>query len=229
MSNAALINALVENNRYASVKLNAEQISAESFKAWNDKIKALHRSAYAVYEYCENNALVTEDASVNKSPVFDALREILAFIGDVKGHKLYANDALVVAIIGYAGKRGNKDSNALADVIGEIKFENDKLARENKAPNGKEDYIASIEARIAELEGRKAELLAQPDNRIKKPTMTSLTTFRSDVERIIARAIVGQKAKSLEELDAEEAARKEARKAAAKARKAAKKNATANA
>lgn len=222
MSNTALINALVENNRFVGHKITSVQLG-DDFPVWKKKIETLHRSAYAVYAYCENNDLKTEDISVDKSPVFDALRDILAFIGDVNGHKLYANDALVLNIITYSGKRGNADSNVLADVIDSIKYENTKLARENKAPNGKEDYIASIEARIAELEEQRDTLLEQPDNRIKAPTMTSPISFRSDVERRIARAIVGQQAKSLEELDAEETARKEARKAAAKARKAAKK------
>lgn len=227
MSNTTLINALVFNNRFATAKLNAEQLSPENFTQWKNFVDALHRTAYTVYAYCENNGLKVENASVDKAPIYNALRSILDFIGEVNEHKLYANEASAIAIIGYAGKRGYENSNALKDVLDELAFENAKLNRENKAPNGKEAYIASIEARIEELEARKTELLAQPDNRIKAPTKTSATSFRLDFERYIARVIVGQQAKSLEELDAEEAARKEARKEKAKARKAAKKAAAA--
>jgi hemerythrin-like domain-containing protein len=60
--------------------------------------------------------------------------------------------------------------------------------------------------------------------RIKQPTRTTSNAFRLDVEHYLARAITGQLAKTLEELDAEDADRKAKRAAAAKARKA-KKNA----
>jgi hypothetical protein len=214
---------LVENNRYATLKVTKEQVDENSFKAWKALVEKTHRAAYSVYAYCENNNLTAENASVDKTALFDALREILAVVGDVNGHRLYANEALALNIIGYAGRRGNNDSAALKDIIDEISIKSRRLKQEQAYPNGKEEYLASLEARIAELEEQRDALLAQPDQRIKQPTMTAKETFRGDLERRIARAIAEQQAKSLEELDAEEAARKEARKASAKARKAAKK------
>ena len=80
--------------------------------------------------------------------------------------------------------------------------------------------IAKMEEEIATLVEEQATLLATVDMRHKQPTKTSDNAFRLDVEHYFARTITGQLAKTLEELDAEEQARKEARKAAAKKRKA---------
>ena len=60
-----LANALVYNNRFATQKLNAEQLSPETFAEWKNLITALHRSAYSVYAQCENNGMKAEDAIIN--------------------------------------------------------------------------------------------------------------------------------------------------------------------
>ena len=81
--------------------------------------------------------------------------------------------------------------------------------------------IANLESKLAELNEKKKSLIKNtPDVSETKPTKTSPTAFRKEVEKKFARIISGQLAKSPEELEAEELARKEARKASAKARKA---------
>ena len=88
------------------------------------------------------------------------------------------------------------------------------------------DYISNLKQNLATLEAEKETLMATADMCHKQPTKTSDNAFRLEIEHFFARVITGQLAKTLEELDAEEAARKEARKASAKARKANKANST---
>lgn len=229
VATTTLVNALVYNNRFASVKLDADQLGAEGLSQWKSIVLGLQRSAYEVGAYCENNGLKVESNTVNKTPVYDALRVILNSLGEVKGHKLYANEEAVIAIIGYACRRANLDSPELKLCLTRMSG----LRREitlAKSVNGlNPDYIKELEDDLAKAEEKKVELLATADMRIKQVTMSNASSFRLDLEHYLARVIGGQLAKSLAELDAEEAERKAKRAEKAKARKLAKKQAQVNA
>lgn len=217
-----LANCLVYNNRFATAKLNADQLGAENFANWKTLVHNLHRACYAVYCECENNGLKVEDKAVDKSAIFDSVRFILGAIGEVNEHKMYANEQVAIALIGYAGRRANKDAPQLQLVNSQIANAKKELKIAEELNGVEEGYIDGLKARLEELEGKKAELIATADMRIKQPTMTSESAFRLEVEHLFARAITNQLAKTLEELDAEEEARKAERKAKAKARKQAK-------
>lgn len=225
-----IANALVYNNRFANVRLNAEQITAENLKNWRDIVSNLHRVAYKVYEYCENNGLKADNTSVDKTAVFDALRILLNDgIGQVNEHKLYANDEIATLVIGYAGKRANKDDDAVKAISQEITNLKKAISSLDGMAGVNPEHIAELKADLAGKEEEKKALLKVEDMRIKQPTMTTFATFCLDVEHALARMISGQMAKSLEELDKEEEARRQARREKAKARKAEKKAEQANA
>lgn len=227
-TNKTLVDALVYNNRFASARVDGEQIGVENFSAYKTLVEKLHRASYSAYVVCENSGLKAESNSIDKTEIFNAIREILALIGEVNEHKLVANAEMAIAMIGYSGRRGNKDSGELQLCLSRLsnarrelsKYENIKVTDEEH----KAKVIADMKQAIANLENEKTELLKTADMRIKQPTRTNFNAFRLDVEHFLARAITGQMAKTLEELDAEEAARKAERAARAKARKA-KKNA----
>ena len=219
-----LQNVLVYNNRFANVKISAEQLSAESFAEWKTLVSNLHRAAYKVYSLCENNGLKAESSSVDKSEVFDCIRSILEVVGEVNSHKLYANAETAIAIIGYAGKRANVDAPELQLCKSRITNAKKELKLSEGLNGISADYISNLNQNLATLEAEKETLMATADMCHKQPTKTSDNAFRLEVEHFFARVITGQLAKTLEELDAEEAARKEARKASAKARKANKAN-----
>lgn len=227
-TNKALVDALVFNNRFANKSINGEQISAEGFATWKTLIDKLHRVAYTTYVVCENSGLKAESTDIDKTEIFNAIRDILAFVGTVNEHKMYANAEMAVAVIGYSGKRANKDAPALQFCISRIRNLTKEISDYEKLNVGDDEYkanrLAEMNASLEALEDEKTELLATADMRIKQPTRTTSNAFRLDVEHYLARAITGQLAKSLEELDAEDKERAEKRKAAAKARKA-KKNA----
>jgi hypothetical protein len=223
-TNKALVEALVYNNRFANKSVNGEQISAEALATWKALIDKLHRVAYKTYVICENSGLKAESTDIDKTEIFAAIREILATVGEVNSHKMYANAEMAVAVIGYSGKRANKDAPELQLCNSRISNAKKEIRLAEDMSGLNPEYIPSLKERLEALEAERTELLATADMRIKQPTRTSANAFRLDVEHYFARAITGQLAKSLEELDAEEAERKAKRAAAAKARKA-KKNA----
>lgn len=224
-STTALVDCIVDNNRFATRKLNAEQIGAENLRNWKDLINTLHKVSYVVYAECENNDLATDDPSLNLTPVFSALHAILAEFGEINGHKLFANAELATLVIGYSGKRGNLDSPALQLCNSKLGNRRRELAKFEKTNGVNPDAIKALQDEIAELEAEKADLIDSPDNRIKEPTRTTSDAFRLDVEHRLARVIAEQKAKSWEDLEAEAEARRAERRAKTKAKNKAKKDA----
>lgn len=220
MENNTIVNALVFNNRFASKSIDGEQITAENLAAWKMSIDTLHRAAYKAYVICENSGLKAESTDIDKSEIFDAIRNILATIGEVNGHKMYANAEMAVAVIGYSGKRANKDAPELQLCNSRIANAKKELRLAEDMSGLNPDYIENIKVSLAALEEKKSTLLKTADMRIKQPTRTTSNAFRLDVEHFLARAIAGQLAKTLEELDAEDKEHKAKRAAAAKARKA---------
>ena len=222
-TNSTLANCLVDNNRFANRKLTADQLGAESFRSWNDAVADLHSAAYSVYVKCENDNLAKATANLDLTPLFDKIRGILDGIGDINGHKVYPTAELATLIVGYSGKRANADSPELQLCLSKIRNRKKELAEYEKTNGVNPDSIKAMKDEIAVLEEIKEDLLAKPDNRFKKPTRTSESAFRLEIEHRFARVIANQMAKTWEELEAEDAARKADRKAKAKARKAAKK------
>lgn len=226
-TNKALVDALVFNNRFANKSVDGEQITAEGLSAWKVSVDKLHRAAYSAYVVCENSGLKAESNDIDKTEIFNAIREILATIGEVNSHKMYANAEMAVAVIGYSGKRANKDAPELQYCLSRIRNLTKEVSDYEKLNVTDEDYkatkLAEMNASLDALVEEKNELIKTADMRIKQPTRTTANAFRLDVEHFLARAITGQLAKSLEELDAEDAERKAKRAEAAKKRKANKK------
>lgn len=229
LNRATFVDCLVYNNRFATAKISADQVGAESLNEWKTLVNKLRQAAYDVYVHCENNDLSVESTAVDKTAVYNALRAILAELGEVNGHKLLANEELATLVVGYSGKRANKDSVAMGLVKSKI-ANTTKLLREYKGINGvNPDAIKAMEADLEKLEAEKAELLAQPDNRIKEPTRVPEATFRLDLEHKLARVIADQKAMTWDELEERDRKIKEDRKNKNKQRKAEKKAAEAQA
>lgn len=227
ITNKALVDALVFNNRFANKSVDGEQITAEGLSSWKGLVDKLHRAAYNAYVVCENSGLKAESNDIDKTEIFNAIREILTDIGEVNSHKMYANAEMAVAVIGYSGKRANKDAPELQFCISRIRNKQKEISDYEKMNVTDAEYkaqvLADMNATLEALEEEKTALLKTADMRIKQPTRTSSNAFRLDVEHFLARAITGQLAKTLEELDAEDAERKAKRAEAAKKRKANKK------
>lgn len=204
----SLVDGLVYNNRFANIKVSSNQIGDEDMKVWKTLIADLHKSAYSIYELCENNNLQADSSEVDKSAVFAALRPIMAELGEVNGHRMLANEELAVLVVGYAGKRGNSDSPDLQFCLSKLRNRQQELAKYKKTNGVNPEAIQNLEDEIETLEQEKKALLEAPDNRIKKPTRTTANSFRLEVEHRIARAIENQQAMSWEALEARDKERK---------------------
>lgn len=212
-STTALVDCLVDNNRFSTRKLTADHIGAENLRNWKDLIADLHKGAYSIYVKCENDDLTVATQNMDLTPVFEPLRAIMAELGEVNGHKMTANAEIATAIIGYSGKRANSDSPELQFCLSQISNRNTELRKLEELNGVNPDTITALKTQLEELEAQKSDLLNAPDNRIKKPTRTTAETFRLDVEHRIARAINGQLAKSWEELELEAEAKRQAKRA----------------
>lgn len=221
---AKIQKALHDNNGFTSRKLTAEQLdnSLDNLHTWNNLMDELRKAAYAVYEYCENNDLKAEDTCVNKDAVYAPLKAILAEVGEVKGYKLHANEALVINIIKYSGKSGTKRSPELQLCMSKLSNRKSELRQYEKLNGVNPESIEALNEQIADLEDEKKKLEDTYGNKVKDPTRVSLNSFKVEVEHRLARAIDGQLIKTNEQLDAEEQARKDAKKADKKSKKSAK-------
>jgi len=220
VSASTLQDCLTNNNRYANIRLNADQLGAENLKVWSALVNDLHSAAYSVYALCENNGLTVESDSVDKSAVYNAVRVILAAIGVVNGHKLCANEELVTLIIGYAGKRANSDSPELQLCLSKIRNRQKELAEYENTKGVNPETIQNLRNEIEKLTEEKKALIDSPDNRIRVATRSTANAFRLEVEHRLARAISDQKAKTWEELEAEAEAKRKERRAKTAAKKA---------
>lgn len=203
ISGTTLQDCLVLNNRFANVRITADQIGAEGLKEWSTLLDSLHKAAYSVYALCESNNMTADSDSVDKSEVYSVLHTILSVIGDVKGHKFRANEELATLIISYSGKRANSDSPELQLCLSRLRNRQRELTEAQKYNGVNPDFIKMVKEEIERLNEEKSALLAQPDSRIKVPTRTTENAFRLEVEHRLARAISDQRAKSWEQLEAE--------------------------
>jgi hypothetical protein len=212
----SLVNGLVYNNRFANLKIGSDNLNEVDLKEWKTLIESLHKSAYSVYAFCENNNLQVDSSEVDLSTVFASLRPIMAELGDVNGHRMLANAELATLIVSYAGKRGNSDSPDLQFCLSKLRNRQKELAEYKKTNGVNPEAIQHLEAEIAQLEEEKTALLSAPDNRIKAPTRTSSNAFRLEVEHRIARAIADQQAMSWDALEARDKERKKKNKKSGK-------------
>lgn len=213
----AMIDCLIDNNRFNNRRINAEQIGAKDFRTWTNLMADLHKVAYKVYEATENHT----DTEAPRSDLFKHVKLILSVIGDLElvdkdgnTHKApvtiddkFAND-IADLCANYAGKIGK-------DKAPELQYNESKLAnartmlKKYQALNGvNPDAIKALEDEIAELEEEHDDLMNTPDMCKGKPTVASPGTFRQKFEAHLARTIEGQKAKSWEEYQEEKAAKK---------------------
>ena len=166
-----------------------------------------------------------ENSTVDKSEIYATVRAILNAFGEVKGHKLYANEETAIIMIDYASKTGNKKDPKFAYAEDKLNNRKKELKRLESINGVDPAAIAELKAEIAKLTTDLDALKETPDMKIKEATMASEQSFRFNAEHYFARVITGQMAKSLEQLDKEDEERKARRKATAKANKANKANA----
>lgn len=218
----AIAKELCENLRYfkrrISVKTNAS-LTAEDVKLWSNRIKMMLDEAYKIYFDCYTNGTTVENAKVDFTPVFDELKKLYGYIGDVTERKLYIDDKAAIIIVGYSHKATSEKSDEL------IEAENALKAAKADLEDATEENLAELTEKVEDAKVKVRELVKVADNKTPLETKQSENAFIVAVENYLAGAICGQAIKTPAELDAEAEARKEARKAKNKARRAEKRQA----
>lgn len=189
---------------------------------WKNAMTDLLNAAYDVSAICGSSDLRTEDVSVDMSKVYAAIRNLLTYIGDVNGFKLYANECIAIDVVSYASKKTNEKSNRLKDVETDIRT-SDRYFKTLTPANSTEEFRKSCMDKLEALRAEKAKLEAEVGHKSNVRTIATYKSFAYEVECRLARAIEQQNQKSRAQLEAEAEERRKARNAAAKARKAAKK------
>lgn len=221
----ALINCIIDNESFKGRRVNASQIGAVDFRLWKDLMGSVHTPAYNVYKAQEDHE-PKEVIEKFKDATVDAVKEVFKELGDLylldadgKPHATPIKvDADFVAVIEelcskYAGRVGTQKAVELQIVESQIS-NNNKLLKQYEELNGvKEETIEKIKKELEELDKEKARILELPDMRKGRPEMTSLDTFRLQLENHIGRFLKGEKAKSWEEKQAEDEKKKAERKA----------------
>ena len=209
--------ALISNMEYKNARINGEAVGVNNARNWANLLKASLAPAYDIRKYRWDNMGNKEVvAPCNQTPLYDAIRPIIALIGEVNGDKLNAEN-VAEEFIAHAMKIKAYDTSA--------EMAHARHMKQSAYAALKEETSAEKQAEFDHWEAEVKRLESLPGNCTRKPFMQSETTFIKNVEIALANAITKQTMRPRAEIEAEKAARKAERDAKRKANKLAKKNA----
>ena len=211
----------VKNNRAARV--NAKAVGIDNYANWK---VAVDHAFEAFYRYADARRKISmdgEDARVDAdltSAAFKALRNVLALIGEVNGHKLIANDAMLNTLAGIT-MVNRKDligeAFTQASVVANLK-DQVKDFRAGMNP----EYVEKVNHDLEVAKIRLAELCKLENSAETKTIRVKAGAFYIALETELALIVNKQDAMSWEDLDARDAKIKEERDAKRRANKNAK-------
>ena len=215
--------ALVSNREYKNARIDGPSVGVAEFLHWSALVKACRIPAYAVRKYrYDNMGMVEAVAPCDQSALYNAIRPVLALVGEVNGDTLNPVNVAEELI-------ANAIRFRVIDITPEMAHARCDLRIARKAV---EDYdgdsaekLAELEAKVEECKSAVAELEALPGNCKRIPEIQSESAFVKAVEIALGDAINKQALRPVEEILAEKAAKEAERKAKRKANKLAKKSA----
>ena len=208
----------------AKARVNADKVGVDTFSAW----KVAENNAFeAFYRYADERRKTAhsgENAKMNPEIVnnaFTALRNLLALVGEVNGHKIYANEAMLNTVAGVTMVyRKDLAGEALTQASIVKNLENEVKAIANGM---NPDYVADLNARYEQAKIKLAELKKLAGSCTTNHVRVGKNKFYIDLETALATIVNEQDATPWEALEAAEQAREAERKAKRKANKNAKK------
>lgn len=209
--------ALISNLDYKSARITGEVVGVTNYRNWSATVKACLVPAYQVAEYRWNNMGNTEEViPCDQSALYNAIRSVIAMIGEVNGDTLNPVNVAESIISLSTRIRSIVTSNEMAHAICERKSAKERL-NDEETPENQSAYD-HWSAEVKRLE-------SLPGNCKRRMEMQVESTFVKNVEYALANAITHQCARPTEDIIAEKLAKEEERKAKRKANKLAKKNA----
>ena len=206
--------ALVSNREFKSARINGESVGVTASRVWIASVKSMLIPAYAVYKYRYDHMGDAEKAAtVDQSALYDALHNVLNFVGEVNGAKLNAYN-MAESIISCAVRfRVIDTSDAMAHAHCERNIARKRLNNDDTPENqAAYDKWADECARLENLPGNCKRIVE----------IQSESAFVRNVELMFGDAILKQSLRSVEDIQAEKAALKSARAEKRKANKQAK-------
>lgn len=218
--------ALSVNREYKNARIDGVTVGVAEARHWVAMVKAMRIPAYNVRKYRYDNMAMAETvAPCDMTALFDAVRPVLALIGEVNGDKL--NPANIAEEIVALSVR-----TRTIDITPEMAHARCDVREARKAVNDLDTKAVDYAVKLAELEARLevcktavAELESAPGNCKRIVEIQSETAFVKAVEIALGDAINKQALRPAEEILAEKAAKEAERKAKRKANKLAKKSA----
>lgn len=207
--------ALVNNREYKNARVNGEAVGVSKSRQWIAAVKSLRLPAYAVRVYRYNHMGDAEAvAQCDQTPLYSALAPVLEMVGTVNGAKLNSRNVAEEII-------SNAVRFRVIDITPEMAHARCDLREARKAMNEEEteETISAYETAKAEV----ARLEELPGNCKRIAEIQSETSFVKAVEILLGDAILKQSMKSVEQVAAEEEAKRAERRAKTAAKKAAKK------
>ena len=208
--------ALISNLDYKSARITGEIVGVTNYRNWSATVKSALVPAYKVAEYRWNNMGNTDDViPCDLSDLYNAIRPIIAMIGDVNGDTLNPVNVAESIISLSTRIRSIDTSNEMAHARCEKKSAKERLNEEDTPENQSAyDHWSEEVKRLESL----------PGNCKRRIEMQAESTFVKNVEYALGNAITHQCARPTEEILAEKAAKEAERKAKRKANKLAKKS-----
>ena len=205
-------NLILVSKMQKSFAITGEHLGAIPFTTWSNAVRKLHAEAYKVVHIAHDDDLTKMDTTIDKSALYGAIREVLALIGEVNGHKLNCNEAVAIMAVAEASRTVNVYHGEALMVKSQLDNVKSALRKVEDADNGvSEGYIANLEKQKSEFEEKLAELKLVPDMVTVERTRVNDKSFRASFEHYLGDLVTGQKMKSWDELEAEAKARKDAK------------------
>lgn len=214
----------IKNN--ASARISAKCVGIDLYAVWKVAEDFAFESFYKYADARRKTARMGENAKVDKEVsdnAFKALRSLLTIIGDVNGHKLVPNDAMLDELASVS-MREVKELKGEALTQKSV-VDNLKTQVEDIHAGMNPEYVEKITTDLEVAKVRLAELCKLPDSCKTSTERVKINAFRSALETKLALIVNEQDAMSWEELDARDAKIKAERDAKRKANKNAKKSA----
>ena len=225
-----IIHATLELNftKKSDSAITGNQLGAELFAEWN---KACTKCHSAFYNYIREKRKAAGKGKDGKIPeaisdaAFEALQSILDLVGEVNGHAIVKNNAMLDTLANEAVSKKEPLAGRALTIYSQLKNAKDRL--DDLDYNGvNPDTVTAVEEEIEALEEEFKEAKKETGACAPTPIRVKYTTFRKNFEKAFYSLVVEeQELKSWEELEAEDKARKDERKAKAKAYRQAKREA----
>lgn len=216
IANALVYNSTIMNNKAATI--DGGQVGVEDYGSWKTALENAHRDFYK-YECAIITASINPEKSAKDATVqaFNALQAILDLVGEVNGHPVRKSADLLNVLAKYSmADKKERIGNAML-IQSQIKNLRAQLRDVNDGVS--QDWI---DAKEKELNAKMEELrLAdkRTDSASKYSARAKYGVFATKMECALAKIVKGQEAKTWEELEAEEQARKDAARARRQAKR----------